>query len=128
MIQIAARLCAGVVGAVFAVAAASKFLGWARWLEDARQQGVPAKIAALVPPTELVLGVALIATPINAFTLGAATTLLLVFTAFIAVSVFAGRETPCACFGSSSRRAVSWRDVVRNCVLMTLLVVAAAMQ
>ncbi len=123
-----ARLCAALVGAVFAVAGATKVLGWRQWILDARQQGVPRVIAGTVPPLELILGTLLIAAPISALVLGSSTTVLLVFTVFIAVSIASGRQTPCACFGARSRRVMSWRDIARNVALMSLLVIAAALQ
>lgn len=124
--NVVSRLCAGAVGAVFAVAAASKFLEWRGWRTDATALGVPAVIAACVPPTEIALGVALIAAPVNVVVLGIATAVLLVFTTFVAVSVMAGRQAPCACFGARSRRTMSWRDVARNVSLIALLVIAAS--
>lgn len=132
MSDLMARVCAGIVGAVFAVAAAGKFISFREWIADARNQGVPRLVALCIPPLELVLGVALIASPAGAsttaFVLGVSTTVLLVFTAFVAVSVATGRNTSCACFGARSRRVMSWRDVVRNLELIALLAISAALQ
>lgn len=132
MTELLARLCAAVVGAVFAVAAAGKFLSMRGWITDARGQGIPRALAMVVPPLELVLGVGLVAMPAAstaaALVLGVSTTVLMVFTAFIVVSVASGRRSPCACFGSRSRREMSSRDVLRNIGLIALLACSAALQ
>ncbi len=120
------RILAAAVGAVLAVAGASKLLDFRGWMRDARAQAVWPAVAAVVPPVEIVIGASLVALDPAPFTLGAATVLLLIFTAFLAASVIAGSTTPCACFGSVRRRPPSWRDVGRNIVLMLALFVAAA--
>lgn len=120
------RLLAAAVGATIAVAGATKLLDYRGWMRDARAQSVWPAVASLVPPTEIVIGASLVALDPSPLSLGAATVLLLVFTAFLVASVVAGSTVPCACFGSVRRRPPSWRDVLRNIALMGLLFVSAA--
>lgn len=120
------RLLAAVVGAVLAVAGATKLLDFRGWMRDARAQAVWPAVAVAVPPFELLIGAALVALDPAPVSLGAATALLLVFTAFLVASVASGSTAPCACFGSVRRRPPSWRDVLRNCVLLVALFVSAA--
>lgn len=120
------RVCAALVGAVLAVAGASKLLDMGSWMRDARAQGVWPVVAKVLPAVEVVLGAALVALEPSPVTLGAATALLLVFTVFLVVSVASGSAAPCACFGSVRRRPPSWRDVARNVALMAVLFVSAA--
>lgn len=122
-----ARLFAAAVGAVLAVAGASKLLDMASWRADARAQGVWPVVANVVPVVEVLLGALLVALAPSPVTLGAATLLLLVFTVFLVVSVAAGSTTPCACFGSVRRRPPGWRDVVRNFALMAALFASAVL-
>ncbi|MBM3718713.1 MAG: hypothetical protein FJW53_07050 [Actinobacteria bacterium] len=120
-----ARVCAAAVGAVLAVAGASKLLDMESWRRDARAQAVWPIVANVLPYVEILIGATLVALPPNPATLGAATALLLVFTVFLVVSVATGSTVPCACFGAVRRRPPGWRDVARNLALMSLLVAAA---
>ena len=95
-------------------------------MRDARAQAVWPAVAVAVPPVEVVIGASLVALEPSPLTLGSATLLLLVFTAFLVASIAAGSTVPCACFGSVSRRPPSWRDVVRNGGMLAALFVAAA--
>lgn len=120
------RILAAIVGATLAVAGASKILDFRGWMRDARAQAVWPAVAAVVPPAEIVIGASLVALEPTPLTLGAATLMLLVFTAFLVASIAAGSTVPCACFGAVRRRPPSWRDVLRNAGLMAALFVAAA--
>ena len=112
------RLLAAAVGAVLAVAGASKLLDLDSWRRDARAQGIWPVVAWAVPPVEVVLGAALVALDPSPLTLGAATLVLMIFTVFLVVSVMVGSTVPCACFGSVRRRPPGWRDVARNATLL----------
>ena len=122
-----ARVFAAVVGAVLAVAGASKLLDMESWRRDARAQAVWPFVANVLPFVEILIGATLVALPPSPPTLGAATALLLVFTVFLAVSIAAGSTVPCACFGAVRRRPPGWRDVVRNLALMSMLVASASL-
>lgn len=122
------HLLAAGVGVVIAMAGANKIVGFAQWRDDARRQGIWTIVAAPLPAVELALGCLLVVLSPNPFTLGAATLLLVVFTAYLAVQVMTRSEVPCACFGSRSRRAPSVRDVARNLVMIVALFAAAAMR
>lgn len=122
------HLLAAAVGAVIAVAGATKVIGYSGWREDARRQGVWMIVAVPLPVVELVLGCFLVVLSPVPVTLGAATLLLVVFTAFLVVQVMTKSTVPCACFGARSRRAPSMRDVVRNLVMIAALFTAAAVR
>ena len=124
--MIAARILAGAVGAVVAVAGANKVTDRDSWRAAARAQNVPGVVAKVLPFVELILGVCLVVLPLNAIVLGATTTLLLVFTVFLGVQVATHSTVPCACFGGRSARPPRWRDVARNLGMIAALVVAAA--
>ena len=121
-----ARLMAAVVGAVLAFAGANKITDFARWRIDVARQELPRVIAFVVPMAELVLGASLVVFEPHPLPLGLATLLLLIFTVYLAMQVMGKSQVPCACFGARSSRPPSMRDVGRNLLLLTLLVVAAA--
>jgi len=124
--EITARVCAAVVGAVLALAGASKVTSWTQWRTNARQQHLWTMVAVSLPMLELVLGAALLVLKPVATVLGLATLLLVVFTSFLALQVTTKSQVPCACFGAHINRPPSWRDVVRNLGLIALMFVAAA--
>jgi hypothetical protein len=122
----AGRIAAALVGIIFLLAGASKTVNMTQWRANARAQGVWTPIAVAIPGVELVLGACLVVLPLSTLILGLSTALLLVFTAFVAAQIWVSSDVPCACFGNFSRRAPSWRDVVRNVVMMAVLFFAAA--
>ena len=124
--SVAAHAASAVVGATLAYAGARKTIDLGAWFASASAQGLRRVIAAPVPFVELVLGACLVGLGPQLWSLAAATLLLTVFTAFLAVQVSSGSAVPCACFGAAARRPPRWRDVVRNLVLIGLLVVSAA--
>jgi prepilin signal peptidase PulO-like enzyme (type II secretory pathway) len=79
-----------------------------------------------LPAIELVLGAALVVLKPAPTVLGLATLLLVVFTSFLALQVMTKSQVPCACFGAHVNRPPSWRDVMRNLVLIALLFTSAA--
>jgi len=121
------RLCAAVPGAVLALSGGLKITSFAQWREQARAQRVWPLVATVIPFAELVLGACLVALPLSPVVMGLSTTMLLVFTVFLAVQVKAGSTVPCACFGTRSTKPPSGRDVLRNVALIALLAVAAAL-
>jgi uncharacterized membrane-anchored protein len=124
--EIIARICAALVGAVLALAGASKVTSWAQWRTNAQQQHLWTSVAFVLPGLELVLGAALLVLKPAAMVLGLATLLLVVFTSFLALQVTTKSQVPCACFGAHVNRPPSWRDVVRNLGLIALMFAAAA--
>ena len=125
--EIIARVCAAVVGATLALAGAGKFTSWNQWLSNARRQHLWKFVAVSLPAIELVLGAALLVLQPVPIVLGLATLLLVVFTSFLAMQVLTKSQVPCACFGAHVNRPPSWRDVVRNLVLIALMFTAAAL-
>jgi len=125
--EITARICAAIVGAVLALAGASKVTSWNQWRTNARQQHLWSVVALALPGLELVLGAALLVLKPAATVLGLATLLLVVFTSFLALQVTTKSQVPCACFGAHVNRPPSWRDVIRNFGLIGLMFAAAAL-
>ena len=123
-----ARICAAVVGALIAVAGATKATDYKQWMKDARAQHVWPAVAAVLPFVELLLGALLVVLAPSPVVLGAATLLLLVFTAFLIAQIASKSTVPCACFGSKSTRPPSRRDVLRNIAMIALLFIAAAVK
>jgi len=121
-----AWLLTALVGVVFLFAGVQKLMSWSAWRIDARAQGVPPHVVAVVPLIEVVLGVALIVLQPTAVVLGFALTVLVSFTVHLVVRVRRGDKVPCGCFGSTRRVPPSWRDVWRNCVLMACLLLSLA--
>jgi hypothetical protein len=124
--EITARVCAAVVGATLALAGAGKVLSWNQWLANARQQHLWKIVAVSLPILELVLGTELVVLKPAPLILGLATLLLVVFTSFLALQVLTKSQVPCACFGAHVNRPPSWRDVMRNLVLIALMFTSAA--
>ena len=121
-------LMAAAVGAAFAWAGANKITDMRSWHAAARAQSLPRPVATAVPVVEVLLGSALVVTTPTVATLGAATVLLVVFTAFLVVQVGTGSTVPCACFGVRAARPPSGRDVARNIVMIAALTVSAALR
>jgi len=124
--EIIVRICAALVGAVLALAGASKVTSWNQWRANARRQHLWTAVAVALPVLELILGAALVALKPSAIALGLATLLLVVFTSFLALQVITKSQVPCACFGAHVNRPPSWRDVLRNLALIALMFIAAA--
>lgn len=120
-----ARICAAIVGVVLAYAGANKVTAYKQWLRDAQRQNVPQLLAQILPIFELVLGAALVVLKPQPTVLGLSTLLLLVFTVYLSAQVMGKSQVPCACFGARVIRPPSWRDVVRNVLLIALLVTSA---
>ena len=56
--EVAARVCAAIVGATLALAGAGKVMSWNQWLANARRQHLWKIVAVALPVLELVLGAA----------------------------------------------------------------------
>jgi len=121
LVDIAACLLA----AVFAVAAAAKLrdpLGTRRTLGEFGLPN-PRLLARVLPATETATALLLVVDP----RVGGqcAVALLVAFTTLIVGRLLAGHRDACGCFGTWSKRPLSWRDLARNGALVTLGVIAA---
>lgn len=121
LVDIAACLLA----AVFAVAAAAKLrdpLGTRRTLGEFGLPN-PRLLARVLPATEAATALLLVVDP----RVGGqcAVALLVAFTTLIVGRLLAGHRDACGCFGTWSKRPLSWRDLARNGALVTLGVIAA---
>lgn len=114
-----------VVGVVVVWAGASKLVVGSSWSDGVASAGVPRWILSPLPLVEVVIG-ALTAVrfwvPVIPLVLAG---LLIVFTAWILVSIRSDDVPTCACFGSTSKKPVGWRHVVRNSVLIAFAGTAA---
>lgn len=120
------HVLAACVGAVIAFAGATKVADMKRWRRDAQAQHIWKVIALPMPFVELLVGATLVVLRPKPLTLGIATSLLVMFCAFLVVRIAEKSTVPCACFGSWSLRPPSKRDVARNLLMIAVLFVSAA--
>ncbi|MBQ90713.1 MAG: hypothetical protein CL441_04710 [Acidimicrobiaceae bacterium] len=118
-------LAAWLLACVFAVAAAVKLrdpLGTRRTLGDFGLPN-PRLLARVLPATEATTALLLVVDP----RVGGqcAVALLVAFTTLIVGRLMAGHRNACGCFGTWSKRPLSWQDLARNGILVALGVVAA---
>ncbi len=115
------------LAATFVIAAASKVVAHARFVEAVRAFGVPAPLARpaaiVVPAAELILAALLVATAYASWGALGAMALLGVFTAAVAVNLLLGRRPDCGCFGETSSAPIGTGTLVRN---GTMIAAAAA--
>ena len=112
--------CARLLAAVFVRAGAAKLARPVQTATSFVALGVPAAASAAraVPVLELLVAVALLATP-RAGAIGALA-LLVPFTAVLGRAVRTGSQVPCNCFGAARADPVSAVDVVRNGLLVAV--------
>lgn len=128
--SVAGRIC---VGLVFVLAATQKARHWrilsgviANYRLLPRMLVIPA--AALLPPLEMVLGLLLLAGFAQDWVVPAATLLLALFAAAVAVNLRRGRaHIDCGCGQSFLKQTLSWTLVMRNAVLAALLLPSPVM-
>jgi len=129
-LSVAGRVCAGLV---FLAAAAQKAAHW-RILPGviANYRLLPRVLvdpaAALLPPLEMIVGVALLSAMARPWPALAAIVLLAVLAAALAINLHRGRvDIDCGCGQSFLKQRLSWTLVVRNAVLAALLLPSLAM-
>ncbi len=113
-----------VVAAVFVYAGVAKFATFNNWTFQARALGAPDPFVVLVPLAEIALAVLLVGGWWFMQTVIAGMLLLSAFTILLLVRLRDPERLPCSCFGATSQRPMSWLDVFRNVLLITLLAVA----
>lgn len=113
-----------VVAAVFVYAGVAKFATFNNWTFQARALGAPDPFVVLVPLAEIALAVLLVGGWWFVQTVIAGMLLLSAFTILLLVRLRDPKRQPCSCFGATSQRPMSWLDVFRNVLLITLLAVA----
>jgi len=113
-----------VVAAVFVYAGVAKFATFNNWTFQARALGAPDPFVVLVPLAEIALAVLLVGGWWFVQTVIAGMLLLSAFTILLLVRLRDPERLPCSCFGATSQRPMSWLDVFRNVLLITLLAVA----
>jgi len=121
----ASSVAAAIVGAVFVYAGVSKMLSGREWPKVAMRLGVPRMVAYAVMAAEIAVGLGMVLGDSwrHEF-LFAGATLLVAFTALLAVHMRRDERPPCACFGGATRRPIGARDIVRNISLLVLVFVA----
>ena len=112
------------VAAVFVYAGVAKFATFNNWTFQARALGAPDPFVVLVPLAEITLAVLLVGGWWFVQTVIAGMLLLSAFTILLLVRLRDPERLPCSCFGATSQRPMSWLDVFRNLLLITLLAVA----
>jgi hypothetical protein len=110
---------------VLTIAAAAKIFSPSVFRAALEGSGIPGRSSSVlivaVPAAELVLAVTLlIGTPASVrLAILGTTTLLAIFTGWIAFVVGRGRALPCGCFGNS-RKPMSQRTIFRNVLLTSI--------
>jgi hypothetical protein len=119
-------LAALVLAGAFVVAAAGKLVRPGATASAFTAFGIPQPhaVARLVPATELIVAVLLVAVPRPGGVVALA--LLGAFSAVLLRAVRAGITTPCRCFGAVREQPVSAVDLFRNAMLAALAVAAVA--
>jgi hypothetical protein len=80
-------------------------------------------VAALLPPAEVILGIALLSAQLRPWPEMAAIAMLLLFAAAMTINIRRGRDhIDCGCGETFLRQTLSWALVTRNAVLVALLV------
>ncbi len=110
---------------IFLAAATTKASNPSATATEFRQLGLPASglLARLVPPVELMTGLALLTAPRVGAELAIA--LLLIFTAIIVATVRSGRRVSCGCLGALSSQPVSILTIARNVGLLAMALMAS---
>jgi Methylamine utilisation protein MauE len=129
ILALAGRVC---VGLILVTAAAQKFGHWrilfgviSNYRLLPRMLVAPA--AALLPPTELALGLLMLAGVAQGWTALGTVLLLAVFAAAMAINLRRGRaHIDCGCGQSFLAQSLSWTLVARNAVLAALLLPSLA--
>ena len=113
-----------VVATVFIYAGVAKFATFENWTFQARALGAPDPFVVLVPLAEIALAVLLVGGWWFDQAVAASLILLVGFTILLLVRLRDPERLPCACFGATSQRPMSWLDVVRNVILIAVLIAA----
>lgn len=115
---LAARL---VLAACFGLAAVAKLADREGATSSLAGFGVPGALVSpaslVLPAVELVIAVALIATPTATVAAAAALCLLAIFSVALGVRLARGERPECHCFGRLSVKPVSWSAMARNAAL-----------
>jgi peroxiredoxin len=118
---LAARL---VLAAAFAVAGAAKLADLAGSRLSLEEFGLPRPLAGplgtLLPIIEIAVAAALVPLASAWWAALAALALLVVFTAWIAGTLIAGRRPDCHCFGQLYSAPIGWGTMMRNGVMIVL--------
>jgi uncharacterized membrane protein YphA (DoxX/SURF4 family) len=113
-----------VVATVFIYAGVAKFATFENWTFQARALGAPDPFVVLVPLAEIALAVLLVGGWWFDQAVAASLILLVGFTILLLVRLRDPERLPCACFGATSQRPMSWLDVLRNVILIAVLIAA----
>lgn len=125
VVQEFGQAAALVLAAVFMWAAVAKARNLEATIASFRGLGLPgpAVLARTVLAVEAALALGLVIRPVVAA--WPAVALLALFTIVVARAVARGAQVRCACFGSTSTRAVSSVELIRNAGLISTAVVAS---
>jgi peroxiredoxin len=124
MVELSLVLGRVVLAGVLALAGIAKLLDGRGARASVMEFGIPARVAPAValtlPVAELVLAITLLPDATAAWSSAAATALLAVFLALVAVNLARGKRPHCRCFGAFSSGPVGHETLVRNAALTAL--------
>ena len=109
-----------VLGVVFLVAGGSKIAAGPDWPVQAGGLGAPRWVIPFVPWVEIVVGAALVVQVARRPAALAALSILLAFTALLAIRLREGQRPPCACFGAWSAKPLGPGHLARNAALIVV--------
>jgi uncharacterized membrane protein YphA (DoxX/SURF4 family) len=113
-----------VLAAVFLTSGFTKLGSRQRFRQDLSAFGVPNRAAALIAPllpcVELIVALLLLTPYLSWWAALCALTLLLIFTAAIAINLARHQRPSCNCFGALSRHPIGGGTVVRNVILIVM--------
>ncbi len=115
-----------VLGVVFAWSSVAKVFMGCQWPESLRRLELPTFLAWPLVIVEFALAVGLVAVDSwRTSTAVVAAVLLAAMTVVLLDRLRRGVRPPCACFGGAAVRPLSWREPVRNFVLLAVAFAAA---
>ena len=109
-----------VVGGALVIAGVIKLQEGPAWIKQAADMGVKRPLARVVPYVEIVVGILAALPWLHPWSALLALALLLAFTVVIVLRLLDGTRPPCACFGSRSKKPLSYEHVLRNVALLAI--------
>jgi len=111
-----------IMSAVFAISGSLKLFSLNRFIADLKSLRVKANktFATAIISIEFVTAGILIYRPLYGSLL--AILLLTVFTTVLLRSINSGTSSSCSCFGALSRSEITYKSIIRNAILLTIVV------
>jgi hypothetical protein len=126
IVPVLAQVSLLLLSAVLLLSGVAKLLDLAGAAQALREFGVPDRVAhvgaRVLPGVEVLVGLGMLVPPVAGWAALGAASLLVVFTAAMAVQLGLGKRPSCHCFGKLSSAPIGPATLVRNAVLTTLAV------